>query len=686
MVPYVISLSALMGIILIIRAAFRKSVSPRIVYALWLIVLVRMLVPFSLFTVRIQLPDPVSTILTPAITDQIDEGKTIDHPGTVNEEGSGSLPSVNSETDPGRSTSAGGPSVKSVLLTIWAAGSAAIALFFVISGTRFRLRLKRSGRETDDFRGVPVYISGCVSVPSVVGVFSPVIFIPEEIEDEKARELILTHEYVHLRHGDQVWSFMRMLAVVIHWWNPSVWVSAIMSKRDSELACDDSVASKLSREDRYYYARLLLESIPMKRPFALGFGSAPMKERIFMLTDNFKNRSRAVIATVLLLSFAFCAFGCSFASAAVDGSGERSGSPDTIIIDPDDTQAPDSEHDAATNNPVEVQPYDPFEHTVSLTDDPESKRLYVFNESLKLSQTIGDAYPSDYAGQYYGDDGNLHINVTSMDNTEYYTDIIDGSIIKFDLVEFSLIYLKSLEAKVISYAGQKYGIYSVGIQQKINKVVISTSYSGYIGDIAAALSDYDKNSYEIIASSDTKPDETPAEGTTRAVENLDPETVTTPTVTEQMKKVIKSFGNLEQTISNTPFDELPKDYAGSYQDYKDKDDPHLHVLVTSLDNIDYYKGIVDESVTLFHVVDFSLWDLLEVQHFLNNEVRIALQSSGIYVGGLATIDYENNKVIISTAKGSDYDEMIVALLKEASIDENCYEIVKHEIEVGIIPQ
>ncbi len=53
MVPYVISLSTLIGIILIIRAAFRKSVSPRIVYALWLIVLVRMLVPFSLFTVRI---------------------------------------------------------------------------------------------------------------------------------------------------------------------------------------------------------------------------------------------------------------------------------------------------------------------------------------------------------------------------------------------------------------------------------------------------------------------------------------------------------------------------------------------------------------------------------------------------------------------------------------------------------
>ena len=320
MLSYVISLSVLIGIILILRAAFRRSVSPRIMYAVWMIVLIRMLVPFSLFTVRIELPEPVSAVLTPGTVDQEVNG-TPDDPGTVNIEEPGSISPVTPGTESDSQTAPGGPSVRSVLLTVWASGSVAVALFFIISGIRFRLRLKRGRRPTDDFRGVPVYISGCVSVPSVVGVFRPAIFIPAEVEDEMARELILTHEYIHIRHGDQIWSLMRILAVVFYWWNPLVWIAAIMSKRDSELACDESVASRLSRENRYYYARLLLESIPMRQPFALGFGSASMKERISMLTDNIENTSRAIIATVLLISFAFCVFGCSFASTAVDGSG-----------------------------------------------------------------------------------------------------------------------------------------------------------------------------------------------------------------------------------------------------------------------------------------------------------------------------------------------------------------------------
>ena len=78
--------------------------------------------------------------------------------------------------------------------------------------------------------------------------------------------------------------------------------------------------------------------------------------------------------------------------------------------------------------------------------------------------------PKNYAGQVYGDDGYLHIYVTSLDNTKFYTDIIDGSIIQFDLVEFSLKYLESVKAKVIPLFGSEYGIYSVGIQQKINKI------------------------------------------------------------------------------------------------------------------------------------------------------------------------------------------------------------------------
>ena len=192
--------------------------------------------------------------------------------------------------------------------------------------------------------------------------------------------------------------------------------------------------------------------------------------------------------------------------------------------------------------------------------------------SDKLLRRVSEMIiPQNYAGQVYGEDGYLHICVTSLDNTKFYTDIIDGSIIQFDLFEFSLNYLESAKAKLIPLLASEYGIYSVGIQQKINKISISTSNRDHIDDIAAVLSEFDKNSYEIIAPSDTRPAEPPAEETTRTTPSLDPDTVTEPIVTELMKKVNNSYGDLITALSNLPsYDEKPENYAGCYTDFEDK--------------------------------------------------------------------------------------------------------------------
>ena len=43
----------------------------------------------------------------------------------------------------------------------------------------------------------------------------------------------------HRRHGDHVWAVLRGAALALHWYNPLVWLSAALSKRDGELACDE---------------------------------------------------------------------------------------------------------------------------------------------------------------------------------------------------------------------------------------------------------------------------------------------------------------------------------------------------------------------------------------------------------------------------------------------------------------
>ena len=55
MIEYLLSLSLLIAVVLLIRAVFRKTVSPRVTYALWLLVVIRMMVPVTLFEADVTL-------------------------------------------------------------------------------------------------------------------------------------------------------------------------------------------------------------------------------------------------------------------------------------------------------------------------------------------------------------------------------------------------------------------------------------------------------------------------------------------------------------------------------------------------------------------------------------------------------------------------------------------------------
>jgi len=131
-------------------------------------------------------------------------------------------------------------------------------------------------------------------------------------------ELILRHELTHLRHLDFWWSFCRTAAVIVYWWNPFVWLAAICSKRDAELACDEAVAAKLPESKRLAYARAILAQAPRKTA-ALSLAGPPVKERILFLT---KKRRTSVLCVILALLLVVSATGCSFAELTRQRSGK----------------------------------------------------------------------------------------------------------------------------------------------------------------------------------------------------------------------------------------------------------------------------------------------------------------------------------------------------------------------------
>ncbi|MBQ7940685.1 MAG: hypothetical protein IJ281_09975 [Clostridia bacterium] len=195
-----------------------------------------------------------------------------------------------------------------VAVTVWISGSAVLALWFAITGIVYHYRLITHRTLYKTLRKTKVYLTEDESAPCLAGVI-PAIYIPPVDMDEDFRAFIVLHEYMHLRHGDHVWAVVRILALIAHWWNPLVWAAVILSKRDAELACDHAVAAQLNRENRLEYARVLLDTIPQKHRYAVGLGSAPMKERILRLTKTQKNRILCVVLAVIITA---AAVGCSF--------------------------------------------------------------------------------------------------------------------------------------------------------------------------------------------------------------------------------------------------------------------------------------------------------------------------------------------------------------------------------------
>lgn len=110
------------------------------------------------------------------------------------------------------------------------------------------------------------------------------------------------------------------------------------------------------------------------------------------------------------------------------------------------------------------------------------------------------SYPADYAGAYYGDDGYLHINITSsLDNVDFYTDIVNESVTRFHIVDYTYTYLKSIHEILKPYM-EDFDIYEISTLQADNRTYIYTCSSDHVVGIESVLANasVDPGSFDII--------------------------------------------------------------------------------------------------------------------------------------------------------------------------------------------
>jgi len=317
--------SALILALLALRQLFRRTVSRRMQYALWLLVLVRLLVPVNVGTLAhnvLSAAAPVQTVVeerldTPVlyVQDGTERRPAQLLPGKESQGEPLSPPSDAAQSAPADEYSIVTPTYRTVTLSealtyVWYAGMAGVGAWFLFTNLRFAraLRKARTPYRVEGCR-YPVYLVSALPSPCLFGVLRPAVYLNEKaLQSPDALRFVLAHEQTHARHLDPLWSLLRGVCLTVYWFDPLVWLAAVLSREDCELACDEGTLRALGADERAAYGKTLLTLVPVcdkpQNPLlgatTMTSGKRSLKERITRIAENRQAKAAAVFAVVAL--------------------------------------------------------------------------------------------------------------------------------------------------------------------------------------------------------------------------------------------------------------------------------------------------------------------------------------------------------------------------------------------------
>lgn len=245
-----ISLSCTVVILLflILRPVTDRRYSTKWRYFVWLIIALRLAIPF-----RIEIEEPPVSIPV----------KNYNFVLTPNEESGISLMDEKEQAEyqpknPGDSAAgATFATLEEVIFEIWLVGAIAFFAFHIISLFVFRIKIKPHMKKIEK----NVYICEKIGTPMMVGFFKPTVLLPDKDYSKDELELIIHHEMTHFKRLDVWYKLLLMLANAIHWFNPVIYFMTRTATRDMEYFCDDTVVKNADMEYKKNYSLAILKSM-----------------------------------------------------------------------------------------------------------------------------------------------------------------------------------------------------------------------------------------------------------------------------------------------------------------------------------------------------------------------------------------------------------------------------------------
>jgi beta-lactamase regulating signal transducer with metallopeptidase domain len=312
--------SLIIAVVFALDLALRRKARAAVRYALWLVVLIKLLLPPTL-----ALPTGIAWWLRPGERlPAVVQAKevVITYPDNV-------IPFHRPIISATLVPPAPRLSVQAWIFVFASAISAALLAWLLTRWIQISRTVRQATEPGDSIpavledarRTISINSHVCVRItkekmsPAVCGLFRPVILLPESLVENlpgSQMRAVLIHELVHLKRGDVWVNCPQALVQIIYWWHPLVWFANARIRRVREEAVDDDVMLAL-RDEADCYAPTLLEVAKhaFHRPLAsLGLvgileSRGALRQRIERLID-FKTPRRAglsIVSTLAIVAF-----------------------------------------------------------------------------------------------------------------------------------------------------------------------------------------------------------------------------------------------------------------------------------------------------------------------------------------------------------------------------------------------
>lgn len=269
LIKMTISSSVVLLLIILLKMILKNRISPGWHMLMWIIPAVRMIVP--------RLPESPASIENLLYNNELINNIAADHA----ENASPLNISIGTEN---------------IIMTIWASGAVILALFFLISAIRSRIKASRLSDCTDsdildaldecctklDLKPKKITVKTGSDTNMLYGIARPVICISDGFAIAELKS-VFVHELYHHKSRDILIKAIWIGFICIYWFDPLVWISFRLLCRDMEMYCDYRAVKLLG--DRKAYSSVLLKSACRKKTVfspgtAMVNGSKEISDRI----------------------------------------------------------------------------------------------------------------------------------------------------------------------------------------------------------------------------------------------------------------------------------------------------------------------------------------------------------------------------------------------------------------------